>query len=144
MCLYIYINVCVCVALYTRDGLGYKVGDSESATGLERAPPVCVQLKVSLDASSLNRWLTPFPYRSLPVTDPIKKIYTGSTSTCAFGGTPARSFLSKKALLIGAKFTIAEYFLCWQHKKQRFCVCFLKPPVIFFWKFLCGSKFAWE
>ena len=38
-----------------------KVRDAEWAIGLERAPPVCVQLEVSLEASALNRWLTPRP-----------------------------------------------------------------------------------
>ena len=33
--------------------------DTEWATGLERAPLVCVQLKVWLEAPSLNWWLTP-------------------------------------------------------------------------------------
>ena len=33
----------------------YKARDAEGATGLERAPPVCVQLKVWLEAPSRNR-----------------------------------------------------------------------------------------
>ena len=39
----------------------YKARDAEWATGLERAPHVRVQLKVWLEAPSLNLWLTPRP-----------------------------------------------------------------------------------
>ena len=39
----------------------YKVRDAEWVTGLERAPPVRVQLEAWLKAPSLNRWLTPRP-----------------------------------------------------------------------------------
>ena len=39
----------------------YKVSDAEWATGLERAPHVGVQLKVWIEAPSLDRWLTPRP-----------------------------------------------------------------------------------
>ena len=42
--------------------------DAEWATGLERAPPVCVQLKVSKDAPSLNRWHTPRPQPCIMVS----------------------------------------------------------------------------
>ena len=47
-------------ALHSSD-LWNKARDAEWATGLERAPPKCVQLKVWLEAPSLNRWLTPRP-----------------------------------------------------------------------------------
>ena len=37
------------------------VRDAEWATGLEKTPPVCVQLKVWTEAPSLSRWLAPRP-----------------------------------------------------------------------------------
>ena len=49
------------LTFYTVPKNKYKARDAEWATGLERAPPACVQLKVSSEAPSLSQWLTPRP-----------------------------------------------------------------------------------
>ena len=53
-----------CDTFWNNCVLVYKAGDAEWATSLERAPPVCVPVKVWFEAPSLNRWLTPRPQPS--------------------------------------------------------------------------------